>query len=252
MPVKGPELFDLTGRVAVVTGGSSGIGRSLGEALAACGARIVYVARRADRVREAADAIGGAAVVADVAERERAREIADEVARPFGWPDIVVNAAGLNVRARAEEVTPGNWDTVMAIQLAAPLFFTQPFVPAMREKGWGRVVNIGSLSTARALPSTTAYATAKSGIAGLTRAMAMDWAPWGITANVLCPGYFETELTAPVVADTARWQALADSTMIGRNGRLEDLHGACIFLASEASAYVTGQTLFVDGGFTAR
>ena len=140
----------------------------------------------------------------------------------------------------------------MAVQLAAPLFFTQRFVRAMREKGWGRIINIGSLSTERALPNATIYGTAKTGIWGLTRQMAMDFAPWGVTVNALCPGYFETELTAPIVQDKARWLALADTTMMGRNGDLEDLHGGAIFLASDAERYVTGQTLFVDGGFTAK
>ncbi len=248
----GLKLFDLTGHVAVVNGASSGIGASLAGALHSCGAQVVCVARREDRLRQVAAPIGGAYVVGDVAKRDTLDAIAAKASGFYGSPDIVINAAGINIRAPAHEVRAEDWDEVMAVQLAAPLFFTQRFIGAMRDKGWGRIINIGSLSTERALPSATVYGTAKTAIWGLTRQMALDFSPWGVTVNAICPGYFETELTAPVVADTARWQRLAESTMIGRNGNLEDLHGAAIFLASNAGGYVTGQTLFVDGGFTAK
>ena len=249
---KGLKLFDMTSRVAVVTGASSGIGASLAGAFRDCGAEVVVVARREDRLQQVAKDLKAAYVVADMADHASFDAVADAVRAHYGPPDIVVNAAGNTRRAPAHEVTPEDWNAVMAVQLAAPLFFSQRFVGAMRDKGWGRIINIGSLSTGRALPNATIYGTAKTGIWGLTRQMAMDFAPWGVTVNALCPGYFETELTAPIVADKARWQALADTTMMGRNGDLEDLHGGAIFLASDAGRYVTGQLLYVDGGFTAK
>ena len=252
MAIPGLSAFDLTGKVAVVTGGSSGIGRSLGEALAAAHAKVVFVARREDRLKEAVATTAGGYVVADVADRDAVEDIAAEVSSIFGPPDIIVNSAGSTVRAAAQDVSGEDWDRVMAVQLAAPLFFTRAFLPHMREQKWGRVINIGSLATGFALPNTVIYASAKAGIAGMTRAMAMDWAPFGVTANAICPGYFPTELSEAVWQDEARWAALAERTMLGRNGNLEDLHGAAIFLSSDASAYITGQCLYVDGGYTAK
>lgn len=248
----GLKLFDLSGHVAAVTGASSGIGASLAAALHACGAKVVCIARREDRLQAVAAPLGGAYVVGDVGQRDELDAIADKAASFYGPPDIVVNAAGSTVRQAAQDVTPEAWDQVMAVQLEAPLFLTQRFLPGMRANGWGRIINIGSLSTERALPMATTYGTAKTAIWGLTRQMAMDFGPMGITVNAICPGYFPTELTAPIVDDEARWQRLADGTMFGRNGVLEDLHGAAVFLASNAAGYVTGQTLFVDGGFTAK
>jgi len=140
---------------------------------------------------------------------------------------------------------------VLAINLAAPFFLTHALAPAMISKGWGRIINIASLQSVRAFPMGATYGASKGGVAQLTRAQAEAWSRHGVTANAIAPGFFATELTAPVVSDTARWQKMADSTFCGRNGELRDLRGTAVFLASRASDYVTGQTIFVDGGFSA-
>ncbi|MGR3570215.1 SDR family NAD(P)-dependent oxidoreductase [Brevirhabdus sp.] len=247
-------LFDLTGRVACVTGASSGLGRRAATVLAAAGARVVGVARRADALAAWCAEVGpqAASVTADLSDRDAIADIACEIVQPFGAPDIVVHAAGINTRQPADEVTPEGWDITMALNLGAPFFLSQALVPAMRRRGWGRIVNFASLQTTRACPGGIAYGTAKGGVAQMTRAMAEAWSPQGITANAIGPGFFPTELTQAVFDDPARAARNAAQTCLGRNGQLEDLDGPLLFLCSQASAYVTGQVLMVDGGFTAR
>lgn len=251
---RGLKAFDLTGHVALVTGASSGIGRSFAGALVDAGARVVMAARREDRLQAMVKELGpdkAAYVVADVGDLAGLAAMAAAARKPFGDPDIVVNVAGNTVRKAAEDLSPAEFLSVIQVQLMAPLHVAQQFYPAMKAKGWGRIVNIGSITTSHALPGTTAYAACKSGIAGLTRAMAKDWGPHGVTANAICPGFFPTELTEPVVADAKRWQNNADRTFLGRNGVTEDMHGALVMLCSEAGRYVSGQMLYVDAGFTA-
>ena len=150
------------------------------------------------------------------------------------------------------QVTPQAWNLHLDLHLRAPFFLVQGLAPTMRDRGWGRVINIASLQSTRAMPDSAPYGAAKGGIVQLTRAMAEEWSRHGITVNAFAPGYFPTALTAPVFADAERTQALARQTAIGRNGRLDDFVGLTIFLASDASAYVTGQTIALDGGFTAK
>ncbi|MBV2358756.1 SDR family oxidoreductase [Thalassococcus sp. CAU 1522] len=247
-------LFDLTGRVACVTGASSGLGRRAALTLAAAGARVVGVARRGDALADLADEIGpdGAAVTGDVVDRAGIAALAADIAAPFGAPDIVVHAAGVNTRQAADDVTPDGWDRTLALNLSAPFFLSQALVPAMRGKGWGRIVTFASLQTTRAFPGGIAYGASKGGIGQLTRAMAEAWSPHGITANAIGPGFFPTELTRAVFDDPARAARNAAQTCIGRNGALADIDGPILFLCSDASAYVTGQILMVDGGFTAK
>ncbi len=250
-------LFDLTGRVAAVTGGGSGIGREITLALAGAGASVVVTGRRAAKLAEAVAAVeaeggAGASVPADLADYRDLEGPAAALAGPFGPPDILVNAAGVNLRQPAEEITPDDWDLTLAINLATPFFLARALVPAMQAKGWGRVINIASLQSARAFPNGVAYGASKGGIAQLTRAMAEAWSKDGVACNAIAPGFFPTELTAPVFADREVSARMAAQTMVGRNGRLEDLRGAAIFLAAPASDYVTGQLLYVDGGFTAK
>ncbi|MEO1557795.1 MAG: SDR family oxidoreductase [Pseudomonadota bacterium] len=247
-------LFDLTGRVACVTGASSGLGRQAAIALAGAGANVVGVARRADALDRLKEDIGphAAAVVADVAEREAIPALAEAVSAPFGSPDIIVHAAGINTRQSADDVTAAGWDQTLALNISAPFFLTQALVPAMKAKGWGRIVNFASLQTTRAFPGGIAYGTTKAGVAQMTRAMAEAWSPFGITANAIGPGFFPTELTQAVFSDKDRAARNAAQTCLQRNGRLEDIDGPMLFLCSDASGYVTGQTLMVDGGFTAK
>ncbi|MEP1961482.1 SDR family NAD(P)-dependent oxidoreductase [Tateyamaria sp.] len=248
------HLFDLTGRVAVVTGASSGLGRRAALVLAAAGAKVVGVARRAGAletlVREAGQ--NAAFVVADVANRAALGDTVAAVSAPFGAPDIVIHAAGINTRQAADDVTSEGWDQTLALNLSAPFFLSQALVPAMRAKGWGRIVNFASLQTTRAFPAGIAYGATKGGIAQLTRAMAEAWSRDGITVNAIGPGFFPTELTQAVFDDPDRAARNAAQTCVNRNGMLADMDGPVLFLCSDASAYVTGQVLMVDGGFTAK
>ncbi|WP_170581943.1 SDR family NAD(P)-dependent oxidoreductase [Ruegeria arenilitoris] len=248
------DLFDLTGRVACVTGASSGLGRRVAQVLAVAGARVVGVARRAEALAELQAEIGAsAAVVAgDVAHRDGLPSLVEQISAPFGAPDIVVHAAGMNTRQAADDVTPEGWDATLGLNLGAPFFLSQAMVPAMKARGWGRIVNFASLQTTRAFPGGIAYGASKGGIAQLTRAMAEAWSSHGITANAIGPGFFPTELTQAVFDDPARAARNAAQTCIGRNGRMEDIDGPILFLCSQASDYVTGQILMVDGGFTAK
>ncbi|MEP3276852.1 MAG: SDR family oxidoreductase [Stappiaceae bacterium] len=247
-------LFDLSGRVACVTGASSGLGRRAATTLAAAGAKVVGVARRQDALEDWQNEVGESAefVVADVSDRDGMQVLNDAVSAPFGAPDIAVHAAGINTREAASEVTAEGWDKTLALNLSAPFFLSQALVPAMRDKGWGRIVNFASLQTFRAFPSGIAYGASKAGVAQMTRAMAEAWSPHGITANALGPGFFPTELTEAVFTDPERAARNAAQTCVLRNGTMDDIDGPLLFLCSDASGYVTGQTLMVDGGFTAK
>jgi gluconate 5-dehydrogenase len=247
------SLFGLAGRVALVTGASSGIGRTIAETLAGAGAAVVLVARRRDALDAVAARIvagaGRAAVVpADLADRRAVAACAEAGALPFGAPDILVNAAGVNIRRPMLELTADDWDATMAVNLAAPFLLAQALAPAMLKRGWGRIVNVTSLQSIRAFADSGAYGASKGGLAQLTRAQAEAWSRGGVNCNAIAPGVFRTPLNERLFADPDRARALAARTMIGRNGELADIRGAALFLASPASDYVTGQTLCVDGG----
>lgn len=250
--------FDLGGRRALVTGGSSGIGEAMARALGLAGARVTLLARRADLLEAAcerlrAEGIDAQWMAADVAEPERALQAGREAERMNGaGVDILVNAAGVNLREPFAEVSPRSWNTQMGLHVAAPFFLTQALAPGMRERGWGRILNVASLQSYRAFADSAPYGAAKGAIVQLTRAIAQQWSPFGITCNAIGPGFFPTSLTAPVFRDPELAGRHAAQTCIGRNGRLEDLFGATVFFASDASAYITGQTLMIDGGYTAR
>ncbi len=251
------SLFDLNGHVAVVTGGSSGIGKTIAHALGSQGAKLILLARRPAELDAACAAmhsngIDATAIAVDLCDRDALRRACTEAAMPYGAPDIVVNCAGVNIRQPFPELTDDDWDATMAVNLAAPFFVTRALAPAMRAKGWGRIINIASLQSVRAFNNSGPYGASKGGVMQLTRATAEYWSPFGITCNAIAPGFFNTPLTAAVFGDAAKAQKNADATMIGRNGDLRDLYGAAIFLASNASVFVTGQTIFVDGGFSAK
>ena len=247
-------LFDVSGKVACVTGASSGLGRQAASLLAQAGAQVVGVARRSDQLEAWRASTRGdtACVTADLADRTALRGVAEAVSAPFGTVDILVNAAGINTREHADDVTDAGWDVTLNLNLAAPFFLAQALVAGMKAKGWGRIVNFASLQSRRAFASGISYGASKGGVEQMTRAMAEAWSGYGIMANAVAPGFFRTELTGPVFADPALAQRNADQTCIGRNGAPADLDGPLMFFCSPASDYVTGQTLFVDGGFTAK
>lgn len=247
-------LFSLDGRHALVTGGSSGIGLAMARALGLQGARIVLAARGEAALESAAaglakEGIQASFVAVDLAEPAGADRLAERVGPSI---DIVVNAAGMNLRKQFADVSIADFDLHMAIHLRAPFRLTQNLAPAMAERGWGRILMIASLQSQRAFANSAPYGAAKGGVVQLTRAIAEAWSNKGITCNAIAPGLFPTALTAPVFANAELAERNAKQTAIGRNGELEDIYGAAIFLASNASAYVTGQTLYVDGGFTAK
>lgn len=253
------DQFKLAGSNFVVTGASSGIGRAMAVFLAQAGAGVVLVARREPALAEAVDEINAGAnkasyVVADLEQRDQLAEIAAQCKSSIkgGHIDGVVNAAGLNLREPVEQVSIESWDATINLNLSVPFFFTREFVPEMCSRKFGRIINIASLQSTRAFPNGLPYGASKGGICQLTRAMAETWSRYGICCNALAPGFFPTELTAPVFDNPESRERFAQQTAIGRNGELEDLAGATIFFASPASGYITGQTLAVDGGFTAK
>ncbi len=249
-----PPFFDLKGKVACVTGASSGLGRQAASTLVRAGASVVAVARREDQLREWSESTDGPTsfVAADLADRAKLADIVAAVSEPFGSPDILINAAGLNTREAADEITAEGWNATLDINLAAPFFLAQAMVPSMRSKGWGRIVNFASLQSHRAFPGGLSYGASKGGVAQMTRAMAEAWSSDGINTNAIGPGFFRTELTAAVFNDPERSARNAAQTCIGRNGEVADMDGPLLFFCSDASAYVTGQVLMVDGGFTAK
>ncbi|MEV5682593.1 SDR family oxidoreductase [Streptomyces sp. NPDC052164] len=249
------ELFSLEGRVAVVTGGSSGIGRAITGALARAGASVVVVARREAELAATVDELTGegcraAWVSADLSTAEGVRTGAEAAAAPYGEPDILVNCAGINLRPPMGELGEDVWDTTMTVNLKAPYLLGQRFGPGMAERGFGRIIHITSQQAHRAFVNSGAYGVSKGALESLARSQAEAWSPHGVTCNTLVPGFVLTPLNERLAADPEKVAALAARTMVGRNGLAEDFAGAAVFLAGRGSGYVTGQSIFVDGGFS--
>jgi NAD(P)-dependent dehydrogenase (short-subunit alcohol dehydrogenase family) len=249
------DLFSLDGRVAVVTGGSSGIGQEMARALALAGARVVLVARDQVRLVVASDTIraaGGSVawVAADLAVRSEVSRAASEAEAAFGPVDILVNCAGVNIRPPLSSLDVEDWDLTIAVNLTAPFLLGQRFGPAMAARGWGRIINVTSQQAQRAFANSGGYGASKGGLASLTRSQSEAWARSGVCCNSVSPGFVMTRLNAHLASDPAVVAALAARTMVGRNGEAADFAGVTVFLASRAGDYVTGQTLFVDGGFS--
>lgn len=251
------SLFDLSGRRAVVTGGNSGLGETMARALGLAGAEVLLVARREGELDAAVKRLEKDGIAAyyrawDLADTDRIGLLATELTERHGDIDILVNAAGVNLRQPFEEVDPASWNLQLALHLGAPFFLTQALAPAMRARGWGRIINIASLQSYRAFDNSAPYGAGKGGIVQLTRAIAQAWSPHGITCNAIGPGFFPTPLTEVVLSNPELAAAQAARTCVGRNGELVDMHGLTVFLASDASAYITGQTIMIDGGYTCR
>ncbi|MBL3688267.1 SDR family oxidoreductase [Leucobacter zeae] len=253
------HLFGLSERTALVTGGSSGIGRAIARALAAAGARVLVAARTADAIDATVAEIrsaGGAAdgIRADLGDRAGAHALADAAldaaSDAAGGIDVLVNSAGVNLRPHLSELDEDTWDATMAVNLEAPFVLGQRLIPGMAERGYGRVIHISSQQAHRPFANSGAYGVSKAAIEGLARTQAEAWSGRGVTVNALVPGFVQTPLNRRLSSDPAAVAALARRTLVGRNGEAEDFAGAAVFLASPSAAYVTGQSIAVDGGFS--
>lgn len=249
------DAFRLDGKVAVVTGASGGLGSRMAEVLHGAGASVVLAARRADRIEAlAAKFERGLAVACDVTDAASRRELHRRVLDAHGAVDVLVNNAGIEVSAPAEDETLEDIQRVIDVNLVAPFALAQLFGRSMLERGSGSIVNVGSIMgvIGSGRPPLASYAASKGGIVNLTRDLAVQWARRGVRVNALCPGWFPSEMTAEMMASDAGQRYFARNTPLGRPGHEDELDGALLFLASDASAFVTGQALIVDGGWTAR
>jgi NAD(P)-dependent dehydrogenase (short-subunit alcohol dehydrogenase family) len=250
--------FRLDGRRALVTGGSKGLGRVMATALAQAGADVAVCSRHLAECRAAADSIARStgrrahAFEADLTRAADVERLVAEVAGSLGPVDILVNNAGVNVRGAADELNEADWDAVIDINLKAPFLVARKLGPGMCERGWGRVINMGSILSVIAIPGRAPYASAKAGLLNLTRVLALEWAGRGVTVNAICPGPFATDMNKPLLNDPEKYKDFVAKIPMGRWGELHEIAGAAVFLASDAASYVTGSALFVDGGWTAQ
>jgi NAD(P)-dependent dehydrogenase (short-subunit alcohol dehydrogenase family) len=249
------ELFDLTGRVAIVTGASRGLGQAFARALAHAGADLVITSRDVERLRpfKREIEITGRRAVAirlDVRDEDSIRLMADAAHDAYGRIDVLVNNAGCNVRKRAVEISWDEWNLVLDTNLRGAFFVAQAVARYMLPRGKGRIINIGSVTSVFGYAGLGPYGASRGGIRQLTMSLADDWGPHGITVNCLAPGWFQTEQNKVLYEDAEWVDYLVDRIPLKRPGRPQDLEGAVVFLASDASAYITGQTLLVDGGIS--
>jgi NAD(P)-dependent dehydrogenase (short-subunit alcohol dehydrogenase family) len=248
------DLFRLTGRRALITGGGKGLGKVMALALAEAGAEVVVVSRTEADVSLVATEIQNATgqkalgAVCDVTDAASISALAERI----GPIDILINNAGINIRGNLAELSEADFDSVIEINVKAPFLVARAFAPAMAARGWGRIVNLGSILSVIGVAGRVPYASSKAAILGMTRVLALEYATSGVTVNALCPGPFATDMNKPLLNDPEKYAAFVAKIPMGRWGELHEITGACLFLASDASSYVTGSTLFVDGGWTAQ
>lgn len=252
------DQFRLDGKRALITGGSKGLGLIMATALAEAGAEVALVSRtEADCVSAAADVEEetgrrAIAIVADVSYLPDVERMQREAEERLGTVDILINNAGINKRGAPQELSEADWDEVIDINLKAPFLCARAFGPGMAERGWGRIINMGSILSVIGIAGRAPYAASKGGLLNLTRVLALEWATQGVTVNAICPGPFATDMNKPLLEDPAKYQAFVSKIPMGRWGELDEIAGAALFLASPASSFVTGSALFVDGGWTAQ
>ncbi len=248
--------LELTGRVAVVIGGTSGIGRAIAHGLAEAGADVVPTSRRREQVEAAAGEIEergrrSLRVASDVGDRDSLQKVLDLCLETFGKVDILVNSAGRTKRAPTLDFTEEDWDAILETNLTGTLRACQVFGRHMLERGYGRIINIASLSSFVALFEVAAYSASKAAVASLTKSLAVEWASQGVCVNAIAPGVFRTALNQKLLDETERGREFLLRTPMRRFGRVEELAGAAVFLASDAASFITGEVLVVDGGFLA-
>lgn len=254
-PIEAKNLFDLTGRVAVVTGASRGLGQYLGRALAHAGADLVITSRHMDDLQPFAAEISGLGrkvvpLELDVRDEQSVSTIAERAAEHFPVIDILVNNAGCNVRKPALDFTWSDWNTVLETNLRGSFFVAQAFARGMLERRYGRIINIGSVTSVFGYAGIAPYCASRGGIKQLTMSLADEWGSHGVTVNCLAPGWFQTKQNS-VLYENEKWvEYIKDRIPLKRPGMPDDLSGAVVFLASDASTYITGQTLLVDGGIS--
>ena len=247
--------FSLENKVALITGGTSGLGKMMALALAKAGA-FVWIASSRDNADETLQAIkqqgsNGSFLQVDVTSSEGLENIVKQILKESNRIDILVNAAGINLRTSATDLTLDEWQKTIDINLTAPFYLSQIVAESMKRNNWGRIINIASLQSLRAFDNSIPYGASKGGVMQLTRALAQAYSKDGILVNAIAPGFFRTNLTESLFQDPDKLEALANKTMMGRNGEEKDIFGISVFLCSDANSYVTGQTVFLDGGFSA-
>jgi NAD(P)-dependent dehydrogenase (short-subunit alcohol dehydrogenase family) len=251
------ELFDLSGRTALVTGGSKGLGLSMARAFAEMGAGVFICSRNQDELKTAAAAIGEGLKVrveyatADLTDPAQTQRLGEEALARMGRVDILVNNAGSNVPQAIDEITDEAWDRIIELNLSSAMRLTRAVIPQMKSRRWGRVIHISSVLGLGGLAGRSVYSSTKSALLGLTRSSAIDLGPFGITVNCIAPGPFLTDLPGRLLSEEEK-RRFAERTALGRWGRPEEIAGAALLLASEAGSYITGSTLLVDGGVVAR
>jgi NAD(P)-dependent dehydrogenase (short-subunit alcohol dehydrogenase family) len=251
------NIFELSGKVALVTGGSKGLGKAMARGLAQAGADVVISSRHENELRPALDEIlqgtgrRGHYIVADMSRRQEAARLARTALEQMGRVDVLINNAGTNKPQAIDAITDETWDQIMEINLNSVMALTRALVPQMKERRWGRVIHISSVMAFVSKEGRNVYSVTKAGLMGLARASALDLGPYGITVNCIAPGPFMTDLPMSVLSDAEK-KTFADRTALGRWGDPKELVGPALLLASEAGSYITGQTFVIDGGYLAR
>jgi NAD(P)-dependent dehydrogenase (short-subunit alcohol dehydrogenase family) len=252
------DKFRLDGKVAIVTGASRGLGRVMAGALAEAGASVVVTARTLDAAEAAATEIGGSSrfktlgLAVDVTHADEVEEMVSRTIGAFGRVDILVNNAGINIRGPIETLAEGDWDAVIDTNLKGPWLCCRAVAKLLKSQGSGRVINVSSMLGEISLPDRTPYSSSKGGLTLLTKTLALEWALYGVTVNALCPGPFLTDINKPLLSDPHMKAAMESKVPLGRWGDPSELGPAIVFLASDASSFMTGATLFIDGGYTAQ